>query len=488
MQRPPPAAPHMSHVTRFPNQTLHQPQPPPPHIHPLHQSVPISYPQPGAQSQPPRYVYSAAVPLADSSRSHAQPTTTSRSVQVSHGAINVPSYAPASHAQYAPKIAPHMHSHIPYTQPQLIAPPPRPPSDPHGPLHPHVVMQSRPIAPPSPLPAKPGVEPNSRLPPPVVAASVNARPLQPTPPTGARTFVGPLSKDQFVDYSARDLDYTASKNDNTFPLPLYSEPESVFFSVVKPEIPTREYMKRLVTYTHCSPSAFILMLVYLDRVAQNNKKLVVTPYNMHRLLITALTLACKNLDDQCFANAHYAKVGGIPTVREMNRLELQFLKYLKYVLFVNRDEHERKIRQLCADEPNSPTSIHGQPFPPPGPTKMGAGVDRRHNSAIRPYGGVPMKMKAESEADGNRYPSFHHNPKNCHSSTVAPELNCAPEMYEKATRNGMSSAYGGVQSRMGCSTMKRCSNLGMEAMEVCRGSAPIEVSYVTSTSRGGLRP
>lgn len=150
----------------------------------------------------------------------------------------------------------------------------------------------------------------------------------------------------------------ANMNDRNVVLPNHTQKESVFFSVTKPDIPTKDYVKRLVTYTQCSPEAFVVMLVYVDRIATENTRLVITSYNMHRILVTALTLACKTLDDKCFSNVHYAKVGGIPTAKEMNRLELQFLKYIKYDLFVHEDTFFEKQRSLeYLPSPSSPVSV-----------------------------------------------------------------------------------------------------------------------------------
>lgn len=166
------------------------------------------------------------------------------------------------------------------------------------------------------------------------------------------------------------LDINAGHNQKFISLPTYAEPESVFFSVSRPEIPTTEYVKRLVTYTECSPAAFVVMMVYLDRIAEANGKLRVTPFNMHRLLVAALTLSCKMLDDRCFSNVHYAKVGGIPTAKEMNRLELQFMKYVNYQLHVDPHTYNQKHYSL---------EHHGLPLSPvslcEGATALSSGPD-----------------------------------------------------------------------------------------------------------------
>lgn len=143
-----------------------------------------------------------------------------------------------------------------------------------------------------------------------------------------------MTRDVFIKICTAYLDSCIHVNEPHATLPTHVQPESVFFSVSKPDISTEEYVRRLVNYTQCSPAAFIVMLVYLDRIATVNSRLKITAFNLHRLLVTALMLACKMLDDQCYSTLHYAKVGGIPTAREMNRLELQYLRYVDFRMHV----------------------------------------------------------------------------------------------------------------------------------------------------------
>lgn len=178
-------------------------------------------------------------------------------------------------------------------------------------------------------------------------------PLEPTP-----FFVGTFTKDAFISACTKYLDSFALCHRDYFPLPTHCQPESVFFSVSKPDISTDQYLRRLVNYTQCSPAAFPVFLIFLDRIATRNPSLRITPHNLHRLVITALTLACKILDDQCFSNVHYAKVGGIPTVGEMNRLELQFLFFAGFELHVVVDEYYTKLQHLQTYlAPQSPRSL-----------------------------------------------------------------------------------------------------------------------------------
>ncbi len=178
-----------------------------------------------------------------------------------------------------------------------------------------------------------------------------------------------LTDEQIVDGLSAAMDYAAERNTDDDDMPSWEDPISVFFSVTKPDIETSVYVKRLVKYAQCSRASFIIVLVYLKRLEEANRKLGITSYNMHRLLITALMLAAKMLDDRCFSNAHYARVGGISTVREVNRLEIQMLELLNYRLLVTPDEYfdyAQQILQRCA--PRSPRSDCHHPEIHPGNT------------------------------------------------------------------------------------------------------------------------
>lgn len=154
-------------------------------------------------------------------------------------------------------------------------------------------------------------------------------------------------------------------------LPDGAEPASVFFSVTKPDILVETYVRRLVKYAQCSPAAFPAALEYLDRAAAADPKLALNAYNLHRLLLTSLCLAAKFLDDRCYSNGHYARVGGIASVVEMNRLELHLLALLRFRLFVSPAAYAAKEALLVATlAPPAPTHAPAPaylPLPPSSP-------------------------------------------------------------------------------------------------------------------------
>lgn len=103
-------------------------------------------------------------------------------------------------------------------------------------------------------------------------------------------------------------------------------PASAFRATTKPGISVRAYMARIARFAGCSPACYVVAYVYLDRLLRRGRRLAlaVDSYSVHRLLITAVLAAVKFMDDICYNNAYFAKVGGISLV-EMNYLEVDFL-------------------------------------------------------------------------------------------------------------------------------------------------------------------
>ncbi|KAF2077100.1 hypothetical protein CYY_001609 [Polysphondylium violaceum] len=98
-----------------------------------------------------------------------------------------------------------------------------------------------------------------------------------------------------------------------------------------PAISIKDYMSRLMKYSPCSKECFVASLVYIDRLSIECGMLI-NSYNIHRILITTLLISTKYLDDIFYNNEFYSQVGGV-SLKEMNLLELDFLKMLNFSAF-----------------------------------------------------------------------------------------------------------------------------------------------------------
>ncbi|CAL5020576.1 unnamed protein product [Urochloa decumbens] len=143
-------------------------------------------------------------------------------------------------------------------------------------------------------------------------------------------------------------------------------PASAFRATTKPGISVRAYMARIARFAGCSPACYVVAYVYLDRLLRRGRRLAlaVDSYSVHRLLITAVLAAVKFMDDICYNNAYFAKVGGISLV-EMNYLEVDFLFGVGFDLNVSPETFADycavlQSELLCAEAPPPPPPLRLQ--------------------------------------------------------------------------------------------------------------------------------
>lgn len=121
-------------------------------------------------------------------------------------------------------------------------------------------------------------------------------------------------------------------------LPPKSDLVSHFYSTAVPSIRPVDFALRVKKYAQCSDSVFLCALVLLQRLADKDSRLALTSLNIHRLLITAVMISAKFNDHAWFSSSFYAQVGGIPSIQEMNALELVMLKLLDFRVSVSPSE------------------------------------------------------------------------------------------------------------------------------------------------------
>ncbi|KAJ6694303.1 hypothetical protein OIU85_005029 [Salix viminalis] len=110
---------------------------------------------------------------------------------------------------------------------------------------------------------------------------------------------------------------------------------TIFHGSRSPGLSIRQYIERIFKYARCSNSCFVVAYIYINKFLQRTDACL-TPLNAHRLLITGVMVAAKFLDDECYDNAYYARIGGVSTA-EMNRMEMKFLFSLDFSLYVTTE-------------------------------------------------------------------------------------------------------------------------------------------------------
>ncbi|GMI99084.1 cyclin p3;1 [Hibiscus trionum] len=101
-----------------------------------------------------------------------------------------------------------------------------------------------------------------------------------------------------------------------------------------PDMTIQSYLERIFRYTKAGPSVYVVAYVYIDRFRQANPGFRISPWNVHRLLITTMMVASKYVEDMNYRNSYFARVGGLRT-KELNKMEVELLFMMGFKLHVN---------------------------------------------------------------------------------------------------------------------------------------------------------
>jgi len=124
----------------------------------------------------------------------------------------------------------------------------------------------------------------------------------------------------------------------------------MFQSRTYPRMPIQAYFHRIAKYSQCSNETMLLAMLYIFRLMATHANFVINLMTLHRVLISAVRVASKFMDDGYMNNAWYAKVGGIP-LKEINALEVEFLYLVGFHLHATVDEYNDIYARMITNNP-----------------------------------------------------------------------------------------------------------------------------------------
>lgn len=145
-----------------------------------------------------------------------------------------------------------------------------------------------------------------------------------------------------------------------------------FYSKKPPAIPLEEYLLRLHKWCPLSTGVYLATGLYIYRLAVIQRSVPLAFRNAHRLLLAALRVAGKAIDDRSYPHKRFARVGGV-TERELARLEIAFCFVMDFELRVTREMLEKHAR-VARDQGRMYKSLVD--FRP----RMPAMLDKKHMS------------------------------------------------------------------------------------------------------------
>ena len=114
-----------------------------------------------------------------------------------------------------------------------------------------------------------------------------------------------------------------------------------------PNISIKDYLIRIQTYSCLEKSSMILALILIDRITKKTN-LILTYYNIHRILFCAVLVSIKFNEDSYFDNSFYAQIAGVK-LNELKILEYNFLEYCDFNVFV-KSEIYKQYEEYLSEE------------------------------------------------------------------------------------------------------------------------------------------
>ena len=113
----------------------------------------------------------------------------------------------------------------------------------------------------------------------------------------------------------------------------------VFSAKSIPNISINDYLTRIQLYSGIEKSTLILSLIQIDHICKKTE-LILSYYNIHRLLFTAVLISIKINEDNYYDNKFYAEIAGVK-LKELKMLEYTFMELNDFNVFINHNEYEQ---------------------------------------------------------------------------------------------------------------------------------------------------
>eukprot|EP00758_Cryptobia_borreli_P010489 Tbor_TRINITY_DN5570_c3_g7::TRINITY_DN5570_c3_g7_i1::g.13904::m.13904 len=123
-----------------------------------------------------------------------------------------------------------------------------------------------------------------------------------------------------------------------------SESVCPYTSSMASNISLQYYINRITKYVSCTSEALVISLVLLF-IHVITTGIPLTPFNIHRRIITTIFIAAKIHDEDHESISYYSSVGGI-TPEEMKAMEIVFLKDILWNCWVSKEEYENTVLLL----------------------------------------------------------------------------------------------------------------------------------------------
>ena len=111
-----------------------------------------------------------------------------------------------------------------------------------------------------------------------------------------------------------------------------------------PNITIKDYLIRIQHYSEIEKSTLILAIILIDHMCKRSGVLL-THYNIHRILFSSVLVSIKFNEDSYFDNNFYSQIAGVKP-NELQILEYIFLELNDFNIFVEDIEYQQYEKHL----------------------------------------------------------------------------------------------------------------------------------------------
>ena len=111
-----------------------------------------------------------------------------------------------------------------------------------------------------------------------------------------------------------------------------------------PNITIKDYLIRIQNYSGMEKGTLILSIILIDHMCKKSN-IVLTIYNIHRILFSSVLISIKYNEDSYYDNTFYAQIAGIKP-NELKLLEYKFLELNDFNVYVKDTEYEQYEKYL----------------------------------------------------------------------------------------------------------------------------------------------
>ena len=133
---------------------------------------------------------------------------------------------------------------------------------------------------------------------------------------------------------------------------LLKKQKNIIFNLKQiPKISVGDFIYRITYYSKIEDSTLISGLILLDRYCKK-QKIILTIFNVHRLISISIIVAIKLLEDKYFTNKYYSKICGID-FSLFNQLEYEFICGLNFNLYIEKNFYYKYQNLLLSNKDDS---------------------------------------------------------------------------------------------------------------------------------------